>query len=637
MCGIFGVLWHKSDEVPDRDRLVRTAELLGHRGPDGRGCFAEPGVALVHTRLSLLDLSDRSNQPFWDREKRCALVYNGEIYNFAALRAELEAEGVEFGTTSDTEVLFAALLTWGAEVALPRLEGMFAFGFYSRDEGTLLLARDRFGIKPLFICETAEAFIFASEIEAMRPWTSFKPDLLSMSSFLYGYAGPHRGHTFFADIKHADPGALIRARRGGTVSHGEFFTLTDLVDPEQQALLRSRTDAQLVDLVDEHLSATVASQLVADAPVGALCSGGLDSSLLVAMAARSHNNLAIFHADVVGPLSEVDAASRLAKHLRLDLKTVPVRDADFVARIPQVISHYGHPFYPNPHSVPFLMVSELVSANRVKAILTGEGADECYLGYPWLAPSIRMTYRARGLRASILRAVNWSVPSKDDSKYWGPTWEAPVLTGGFDRNQQALVTALHNRFEVVGEAWETRDRVWHSGRVGVSGLKSLDLLQYNLRTVLQRNDAMGMAASLEARFPYLDSEFVRLSVNMPVKAKIRFSPTYLDRRHPGFIDKWVLRQVATRYLPRELSHRPKLGFPVNANERMIIAPELFMDGPVADLFGISSKSVRFLLEQARQPLKLRLLQLNVWASIFLHNALPESVAENLTRFIQVVA
>jgi asparagine synthase (glutamine-hydrolysing) len=212
-----------------------------------------------------------------------------------------------------------------------------------------------------------------------------------------------------------------------------------------------------------------------------------------------------------------------------------------------------------------------------------------------------------------------------------------VLPAGFSGNQHALVTALHNRFEVVSEARETRERIGQCGKRSVPGLKSLDLLQYNLRTLLHRNDAMGMSASIEARFPYLDSNFVRTSVNLPARSKIRFSPTYLDRRHYFFMDKWLLRQVATRYLPRELSHRLKLGFPVNAADRMVIDPRLFDGGNVLELFGITPGAMRYLLDEARQPLKVRLLQLEVWSSLFLRNIAIDAVRENVTRWVKVAA
>jgi asparagine synthase (glutamine-hydrolysing) len=637
MCGIFGAMWHLEDEVPDSQALARTAARLRHRGPDGAGTYAAPGVALVHSRLALLDPDERSNQPFWDRTRRFALVYNGEIYNFAALRGELGQRGIGFRTTSDTEVLLEALIAWGADATLPKLEGMFAFALYDSREQTLLLARDRFGIKPLFVYETPERCAFASEIAAFESWIPRRPDVLSISAFLHGFPGPHRGHTFLERVRCADPGSTIRIRRGERSRATRFFALAQLVDPDERARLAGLSDRAMVDLVDETLNDTVKSQLVADAPVGALCSGGVDSSLIVAIAARHHTNLAIFHADVTGPLSERDAASALAKHLKLDLKTAVVRDEDFIDRIPQVVEHYGHPFYPNPHAVPFLMVSETVHANRVKAVLTGEGADECYLGYHWLAPDIRQWRRL--LRRMIARALGRRSGTDDAraERYWGPVWEgAEVVPRGRWSNQSSLVTALHNRFEVVGEARALREELAGRGPIPVGAVQSLDLLHYNLRTLLHRNDSMGMAASLESRFPFLDSTFVRHAINMPPSAKIRFSPRSRDRAHYFFENKWALRRVADRYLPRALSHRRKIGFPVNAHDRMAIDPAFWQGSCLADLFEVTGRDLDEVVAQAPQTLRVRLLQTEAWASLFLRGDCCDGLRQRLHRTVRVL-
>src|SRR5215212_6573212 len=227
MCGIFGFVSHNSDSIPEKDRLRETANLMEHRGPDARGFHVEPGIALVHTRLSLLDLSERGNQPLWDRENRYALIYNGEIYNFQELREELVQQGVRFDTTCDTEVLLQGLLRWGADATLPKLDGMFAFALFDRETKSLLLARDRFGIKPLFVYETSEAFIFASEIRTMRPWIEFEPNLLSISSFLYGFSGPTQGATFFRNVTCIPPGGVVRTRKGSKSEHSRFFSIGD--------------------------------------------------------------------------------------------------------------------------------------------------------------------------------------------------------------------------------------------------------------------------------------------------------------------------------------------------------------------------------------------------------------------------
>jgi asparagine synthase (glutamine-hydrolysing) len=627
MCGIFGVLWHDTEDIPDATRLKQTARLLHHRGPDDFGIYSEPGVGLVHTRLALLDLNPRSNQPFWDKTGRYALVYNGEIYNFAELRAELEQQGIQFRTTSDTEVLLEALLKWGADAALPRFEGMFAFGLYDKVEKSFLLARDRFGIKPLFIYDTGRAFLFASEIAAMRPWIDFKPDPIAISGYLYGFSGPTRGFTFFQNVKFLDPGGIAKISKKGSTEYTRFFVLSDFVDVQEAERLHRATPTQLVDMVDEILNASVRSQLIADAPVGALCSGGIDSSIILAMAGRHHNNLAIFHANVVGPISEFEAASRLAKHLKLDLKAVEVRDDDFISEIPNVTEHYGHPFYPSPHSVPYLMVSRLVRQNNVKAVISGEASDEYFLGYSYLSPNIRDWFRPRTLLRAAKRLLRPANASK--YRYEGPGY---VRGGGID-GDDSLVHALHNRFEVAEEALFARTAI--AGRKGLLAnrgiLPSIDLLNYNLRALLHRNDTMGMSASIEARFPLLDSRLAKVALNMPYRHKIRFSLTARDPRHPFVCDKWVIRKVADRYMPRELSRREKKSFPINAYspERLRIAPAFFKQSFIQDLFGLSANALSCLVENSAPDLRWKLLLLEVWGQVCLRQLAKDPVTTRL--------
>lgn len=393
MCGIFGVLQHMSDSVPDRQCLEASAGLIQHRGPDDCGIFAGDGIGLVNTRLSLLDPTPRSNQPFWDRQGRYAVVYNGEIYNYRELRLALEEQGTEFRTTSDTEVLLESLVRHGIEATLPKLEGMFAFALYDKHERLLTLARDRFGIKPLYVYDRDDAFLFASEIRAMRPWMRFEPDVLSISSYLQGFGGPTQGYSFYKDIRIVPPGTLITLRRGERAQYSRFFSMSDFWDEEQASRLKRLKPKQIVDEVDELLLNSVKKQLIADAPVGALCSGGVDSSIITAMACKFHNNLAIFHANVIGRDSEYESAAALTKHLKLDLKTVEVLDQDVIDTMPEVTMHYGHPFSYHANSVPFLMVSKLVRSNGVKAVLSGEGADESYLGYAWLIFNLRAFLR----------------------------------------------------------------------------------------------------------------------------------------------------------------------------------------------------------------------------------------------------
>jgi asparagine synthase (glutamine-hydrolysing) len=557
----------------------------------------------------------------WSRDGRYGLVFNGEIYNFKELRGALEADGVVFRTTSDTEVLLESILHSGIDAVLPRLEGMFAFALYDAIEGTLSLARDRFGIKPLYVVDGDDAFIFASEVRAMRPWLRLQPDMLSISSYLHGFGGPTSGRSMYRDVSIVPPGSVVVVTPGRRGCYRRFWRVQDFWQPEEVVRLGRSSPRQLVDEVEQRLFESVRMQLAADVPVGVLCSGGLDSSLIAAMASRIHNNLSIFHADIVGPMTEVDAATAVANHLKLHLETVAVHDQDSIDAIPEVIQHYGQPFTYHPNSVAFLMVSRLVHGHRVKAILSGEGADECYVGYPWLIFDIRES--VLGASASLRSA--YRLLRRGFSGQRGGSRDA------LSANEPCHVArALHNRFEVDIDAEEVREDLQRrTGRAPSNhDLVTLDQLGYHLRTLLHRNDSLGMAASIEARFPFLDSTLVGLAANLPYNAKVRLSPTF-ESDHYFLRDKWVLRQVAARYLPRSLAQRKKRGFPVQAHQRIRIKPDFFNNGVVADAFALSQRELGFLLQHANQELRQKLLHLEVWARVCLDGVPPADMSARL--------
>lgn len=609
MCGVMGIIPESGEIVPDEARLRRSAEILEHRGPDSQGIRMAGGVGLVHTRLALLDLSSRSAQPFWDDTGDHCIVYNGEVYNFSELRAELETNGVEFRTTSDTEVVLRAILRWGAEAAARRFEGMFALALWSKKTGELILARDRFGIKPLFVAEDGGRFLFASEVEGLRPWMPLRPDLRTLFAFLYGSGGPMDGQTFFEKIDHLPPGTILRVTPGKGPSITRYAEIGDLWDVEINRELESTKDEDLVDEVEVRLARSIDQQMIADARVGVLCSGGVDSSLILALAARTHDDLAVFHADVVGPTSEREAAHALADHLGLDLQAVEVVDNDFLELLPELTRHHGSPFHLNPHSVPFYRVSQLVREAGVKAVLSGEGADEAFLGYPWLAPG----------RTSKRVAKAAHNPSRTASS---PAGE--------------LVTAMLEGFHT--------EREHHSNQSRVAGLRSdeqeralqtLDLLQANLRGLLHRNDTMGMAASIESRFPFLDTSLVRLAINLPPRAKIRRGFYPRDRRHPLAIDKWVIRKLADRHLPTSLSRRPKVPFATTAYGRMTVRPGLFRDGFLDDVVGLDEAGWEAFVARADQRLRSKLVHLETWGRVMIRNDSDDDVLGALKSHVTI--
>jgi asparagine synthase (glutamine-hydrolysing) len=605
VCGIFGVLGRDTAMLPDVDALKTSLALLGHRGPDANGTHVGPGIGLAHTRLSLVDPGPRSDQPFWDETGRYALVYNGEIYNFRELRSELEARGVSFLTTSDTEVLLKALIHDPAETVLPSLDGMFAFGFYDTETRTLLVARDRFGMKPLYYAESDTFWAFTSEVKALRPWMDFEVDPYSIASYLLGFGGPSKGSTFYRHVRTLAPGAYVKLQGGSKATPRSFFTIPDFWNQDEMEALDRLQPGQMVDRLEQLMFESVERQMFADAPVGAFCSGGVDSSLLLAMAAKIHGNLSIFHANVVGPWSEVGAARQLSNALDLELNVVDVHEQDFVEKLPDVMRQYEHPYTYHPNCTPFMMVSRLVRENGVKGMLSGEGSDELFLGYPWLGRKrlVDAYYRAGRRLRSLIRRIP----------------EIGPIAWPDEGNRANVVRDLLNRREVADDDAHTRliAQNFDSKRLDSRQIASVDYMNYHLRTLLHRNDCLGMEASVEARFPFLDHAVARTALNMPARFKLRFSPRAMEKAHPFVRDKWAVREVANRWMPRALSQRTKLGFWTTVFQRMQVAPAYFDDSMARELFELSRAQMRAVCEEADQDLTMRLLHLDVWAHVCL--------------------
>ncbi len=627
MCGIFGVLEHAARTTPCATKLEQTARLLKHRGPDGQGVFRDRGIGLIHTRLSLVDLDPRSNQPFWDRSGRYCLVYNGELYDFAHLKSRLESHGIVFRTRSDTEVFLEALVHFGVDETLSQIEGMFAFGLYDAQERILVVARDRMGIKPCFVVQTQERFAFASSVRALQPWFTLRPNAMTISSFLQGSGGPTSGRSFFDNVEMLSPGSILEIQLGSChVERRTYFRLADLADAQMASSQANLTAKEQIDRVDAALFHSVQSQLQADAPIGGFCSGGVDSSLVMAMAARVQQGLTIFHADVVGPLSECRAAKQLARYLKLDFKRVSIINDDFIDLMPMVTEHYGFPFTMHPNAVPLLKVSQLANQSGIKAVLCGEGADECFLGYPWLIPNFRASIRK--LPKSAYQTLSrWMFELERKIRGKGKLPNVSI-------EDHQLVSRMLGQFEreLGPPIDDNQDQLFVPGS-NVRKIAERGILSYILRSLLHRNDSMGMAVGVETRFPFLNHQLMRLAVNLPDRAKIRFSPTALDWSHLFMRDKWILRQVATRYLPRELSHRKKIPFPTNAYKRLEVSSSFFVNSFVSDVFGLSRTRTAHLLHHASHSLKLRLLHLEVWGRLYFRGSTTDELSQSLRNHV----
>ncbi len=621
MCGIFGYLDHQTQKTPEDARLRQTAKLLSHRGPDHQAVFGAPSVGLVHTRLSLVDLDPRSNQPFWDKTGRYALVFNGEIYNFKELREDLKRKGISFRTSGDTEVLLECLLNGELHETLLKLEGMFAFALYDRQETTLVLARDRIGMKPLYVYEDDSRFVFSSEIGAMKPWIPWEADPMMVAPFLHGLHDVTRGFGLFKGVKSAVPGTVIKVKAGSRPEYERFFVLSDYWDENERARLEKLNPRQAVDLVEEKLLTSVRLQLQADAPLGIFCSGGVDSSLIAAMVAKLHSDLTIFHSNIVGRCSEYDAAKALADHLKLKFVATDVVDANYLERIPDVMAHSEFPFRHLPSSPPFLMLSETVSALGVKGVLTGEASDESFLGYPEYAPDLIgwLKQTPRNSFRFLKKALRGFPPSPREVR-------------------KDFVSRFHQHFE---DDIENDDIYQALLKKAGNELESKHLLPFrdfshNIRALCHRNDSMGMAAGLESRFPFLDSDLIRTAVNLPYRYKVRFSPEARDPKHLFIQDKWVIRQLADRYLPRKLSRRIKIGWPTTFLERMSIKPEFFIEqGCLREWLELSERELRYFMEHSPQHLKTTLMYLEVWAHVCFYQKPKDSLRKKMKDYIRI--
>lgn len=545
MCGVAGIFRfdHRPVTAATIDTMTRT---LDHRGPDARGRWCGPGVALGHTRLSIIDPAG-SDQPMTSPDGEVRLVFNGEILNYRTLRAELPGP---FRTAGDTEVLLRILEADGPD-GLPRLRGQFAVALYDGRADQLLLARDPAGILPLYYAVDGERLVFASEIKALLTVLGRRPavDRQSLHEYL-GQRSVHAPHTLFEGISKLPPGHWLRADRSGRTEIRPFWRL-----PEAGDLLPLRGD-QAVDRVQDTLRAAVAESMVADVPVGAYLSGGLDSSLIVALAREARPGTAPLHTYSAGfagsPADERPWARQVSDHLGTVHREVLVLPEDLVATWAPLTWHRDAPLS-EPADIARYRLAQ-AAAEEVKVVLSGEGSDELFGGYP-KHRSARAAAAAAllpsALRRPLLYAAERRLPpglgrlrialravAEDTSADRLRTWFAP-----FSSRERVALLGVPSR----------GPSPWYDEARGdpIRRMLHADFRGWLPDNLLESGDRMTMAASVEMRPPFLDRRLVDLAFRLPSSVKVR-----------GGTTKWVVREVAGRYLPRAVIDRRKVGFSV---------------------------------------------------------------------------
>jgi len=553
MCGICGVLNFDRRQPVDEQALTTMRETLVHRGPDGFGNVVFGHVGLGHRRLSIVDVAG-GHQPMSNEDRTVWVVFNGEIYNHAELRRSLLERGHDFRTRSDTEAILHLFEEKGDDF-VQDLQGMFALAIYDLRRDRLLLARDRIGIKPLYYRLSREGLLFGSEIKAILAAPGVRAEVnWSRVPHLLRYGTVYGPESLFAGILELSPGHLL-------IVEGNAATIRRYWDlPQGPEVSDSEDEAQ--DRIEELLRRSIRRRLMSDVPIGVFLSGGLDSSLIVALMARLVDapvkTFSIGFRDA--GYNEFDFSREVAARFRTDHLEV-LLDADrFFEALSGLIWYHDEPIA-LPASVPLFFLSR-ETKGRATVVLTGEGADELFLGYErylWLARHARIAAQFQRLcpplaRAPLVRLARMALgPERmlldrllldagdiaaSFHQYVEP-WALPPLAGGELTTNGAASDASADAFRAAPLERDVLARATY-----------MEFKTF-LQALLMKQDKMSMAASIESRVPFLDHELVEYAFRLPTRFKL-----------VGDVGKSVLKKVAARHLPERLVHRAKLGFPV---------------------------------------------------------------------------
>jgi asparagine synthase (glutamine-hydrolysing) len=585
MCGINGIWTAQRARAAHLARdIARMNQALGHRGPDGRGIYLDTdvGLALGHTRLSIIDLSDAGTQPMTSADGRLTITFNGEVYNHRDIRKDLETSGFRFRGHSDTEVLVNACAHWGLSETLQRVNGMFAFALWDQAERKLRLVRDRIGIKPLAYFRTNESLMFASEVKALRAveWFDATLDPMSVELFLRTATVPGE-RSIYASVHNVAPGQIIEFAAAGDIPRKQ--TYWDI----QARWLACRNQPQSLhaeeaaDRVQAGLLRSVKRRMISDVPLGALLSGGIDSSTVVAMmsqaSTRPVKTFSIGFPGMAG-YDESESARRMAAHFQTEHTELMVTPETAMHTITELPALMDEPLGDSSF-VPTLLVNRL-ARNQVTVALSGDGADEIFGGYTHQRTVPRQWARLRHIPAPLRRAVVWGHGTMMRAPRVGDhplaIWSDHQLERiRFQAGKLSAVTddPIDFYWQVFG-FWQqpravTRGLTWNPAAlprvsVGVDSeaahierLQLQDLSWYTPDVLLKRLDRTSMSVGLEGRVPFLDHELVELAWSLPSCHKIQGDRT-----------KIVLRNVLSRYAPRSMFERPKRGFSIPVGEWM---------------------------------------------------------------------
>ncbi|PWE47449.1 asparagine synthase (glutamine-hydrolyzing) [Pseudomonas prosekii] len=576
MCGIAGIAtWNTGCSVGQIAEKMTSP--IFHRGPDDFGVWADDrfGVAFGHRRLAILDLSPLGHQPMISPSGRYTIAYNGEIYNFFAIKEELVDSGclVSWKGESDTEVLLAAIEFWGVKKTLERLVGMFAFALWDSDTQSIILARDRAGEKPLYYGYVGSKFVFASELKAIN--SVFKDqmniDREALSQFVrFGYVPAPK--SIYEGISKLEPGHYVSIDSSTSKASPHSYWTIDTTEQRNLGLkLKTASDVDVVKLTNDRLLEAIKGQMVSDVPIGAFLSGGIDSSLVVSlMQAQSISKIKTY---TIGfeekNFDEAPYARAISKHLGTEHTELYVGARDALQVIPDLPAIYDEPFA-DSSQIPTVLVSRLTKAH-VTVALSGDGGDELFAGYPRYKVTSDLWRRMESLPLPLRRMAAMSLRSLSAKRWDSVCSLLPVATRKkingrriYRMSELLASECLADMYTGLMSQWQRVDNLvlgidclaettapWTVGADSIEEMRRWDFRQYLSDDLLVKVDRAAMSASLETRAPLLDHRVVELAFALPTHHLIK-----------NGVGKWPLREVLKQYVPPAFFERPKAGFSV---------------------------------------------------------------------------
>lgn len=549
MCGFVGYL-PGSNKQNDSEIIEQMMDTIHHRGPDSGGYHVADHAVLGFRRLTIIDLSDAGNQPLFDETGRYTLTFNGEIYNHKDIRAELEAKGYKFKSNTDSEVLVHGYAEW-KEGILDKVRGMFAFAIWDEQDQSLFLARDMFGIKPLYYGKASNdgTFFFGSEIKSFLPHPSFvkevnKNAVLPYLTFQY----PVTNETFFKNIYKLEPGTWMRVTKDGHMMRKRYWDFKfDASDEPLEHYLEQITDS---------LKESVRVHKIADVPVGAFLSGGIDSSFITALF-KPENTFSVGFGDYEGIFNETDLARRLSEILGFNHHVRLIGAEDFFGALPTIQYHLDEP-QSNLSTVPLYFLAQLAS-EHVTVVLSGEGADELFGGYESYMRTPRLQKYDKMVPKNVRRGLSKlarKLPNNRVTDFLvrgGQTPEEYFIGQARVFPEDEALAVLKPAFRHGVTVKEITAPIYQSvaDDDDVTKMMTIDMRLWLLGDILLKADKMSSAHSLELRVPFLDKEVMKVAEKIPTKYRIKDG-----------LSKYALRKAALAELPEEWARRPKNGFPV---------------------------------------------------------------------------